>query len=78
MILAVMYGLYERVIKKNGDNIYALSVHPGAVCPVVLACVLTIFLPKFGFLIMSCYADSVNIGKYGNTKAIEKHLSKIV
>lgn len=32
MILGVKYGFYEKVIKKNGDNIYALSVHPGAVC----------------------------------------------
>ncbi|KAL9121743.1 MAG: hypothetical protein Q9187_001697 [Circinaria calcarea] len=31
MILAAKYGIYERVIKKNGDNIYVLSVHPGAV-----------------------------------------------
>ncbi|KAL2066773.1 hypothetical protein VTL71DRAFT_2845 [Oculimacula yallundae] len=31
MILGVKYGIYEKVIKKNGDNIYALSVHPGAV-----------------------------------------------
>lgn len=31
MILGVKYGLVERVIKPNGDNIYALSVHPGVV-----------------------------------------------
>ena len=31
IILGVKYGLVERVIKPNGDNIYALSVHPGAV-----------------------------------------------
>jgi len=31
IILGVKYGLVDRVIKKNGDNIYALSVHPGAV-----------------------------------------------
>jgi len=31
IILGVKYGIFERVIKKNGDNIYALSVHPGAV-----------------------------------------------
>lgn len=31
IILGVKYGIVERVIKKNGDNIYALSVHPGAV-----------------------------------------------
>lgn len=31
MILGAKYGIYERVIKKNGDNIYVLSVHPGAV-----------------------------------------------
>jgi NAD(P)-dependent dehydrogenase (short-subunit alcohol dehydrogenase family) len=30
-ILGVKYGLLERVIKPNKDNIYALSVHPGAV-----------------------------------------------
>lgn len=31
IILGVKYGIVERVIRKNGDNIYALSVHPGAV-----------------------------------------------
>ncbi|KAH7063728.1 dehydrogenase with different specificitie [Macrophomina phaseolina] len=31
VILGVKYGLLERVIKPNHDNIYALSVHPGAV-----------------------------------------------
>jgi hypothetical protein len=31
MILGAKYGLYERVIKPNNDNIYALSVHPGTV-----------------------------------------------
>jgi NAD(P)-dependent dehydrogenase (short-subunit alcohol dehydrogenase family) len=31
IILGVKYGLLDRVIKANGDNIYALSVHPGAV-----------------------------------------------
>ncbi|KAF7507370.1 hypothetical protein GJ744_010687 [Endocarpon pusillum] len=31
IILGVKYGLRDRVIKPNGDNIYALSVHPGAV-----------------------------------------------
>ncbi|RDW58963.1 short chain dehydrogenase/reductase family protein [Aspergillus mulundensis] len=31
MILGVKYGLIERVIKPNGDNVYALSVHPGTV-----------------------------------------------
>ena len=31
MILGTKYGLVERVIKPNGDNIYALAVHPGAV-----------------------------------------------
>ncbi|PYI18933.1 short-chain dehydrogenase [Aspergillus violaceofuscus CBS 115571] len=31
IILGVKYGLLDRVIKPNGDNIYALSVHPGAV-----------------------------------------------
>jgi len=31
IILGIKYGIFERVIKKNGDNIYALSVHPGAV-----------------------------------------------
>jgi len=30
-ILGVKYGLVERVIKPNQDNIYALAVHPGAV-----------------------------------------------
>jgi len=31
IILGVKYGLLKRVIEKNGDNIYALSVHPGTV-----------------------------------------------
>jgi len=31
IILGVKYGFVDRVIKPNGDNIYALSVHPGAV-----------------------------------------------
>jgi NAD(P)-dependent dehydrogenase (short-subunit alcohol dehydrogenase family) len=30
-ILGIKYGIFERVIKPNNDNIYALSVHPGAV-----------------------------------------------
>jgi len=29
MILGVKFGILEKVIKKNGDNIYALTVHPG-------------------------------------------------
>lgn len=31
IILGIKYGVLDRVIKPNGDNIYALSVHPGAV-----------------------------------------------
>jgi len=31
IILGVKYGLVKRVIEKNHDNIFALSVHPGAV-----------------------------------------------
>jgi NAD(P)-dependent dehydrogenase (short-subunit alcohol dehydrogenase family) len=31
MILGTKYGLVDRVIKPNNDNIYALTVHPGAV-----------------------------------------------
>jgi len=31
MILGVKYGLVERVIKPNGDNVFAIAVHPGAV-----------------------------------------------
>ncbi|EHL00992.1 NAD(P)-binding Rossmann-fold containing protein [Glarea lozoyensis ATCC 20868] len=31
IILGVKYGIVEKVIKRNGDNIYATSVHPGAV-----------------------------------------------
>lgn len=31
MILFAKYGLAERVIKENGDDILAVSVHPGAV-----------------------------------------------
>jgi hypothetical protein len=34
IILGVKYGFVDRVIKPNGDNIYALSVHPGAVCDI--------------------------------------------
>ena len=34
IILGVKYGLLDRVIKPNNDNIYALSVHPGAVSDV--------------------------------------------
>jgi len=36
MILGVKYGLLERVIKPNGDNIYAIAVHPGAVSTLYL------------------------------------------
>lgn len=31
MILGAKYGLVDRVIKPNGDNVYALAVHPGTV-----------------------------------------------
>lgn len=31
IILGAKYGLAQGVIKRNGDNIYALSVHPGTV-----------------------------------------------
>lgn len=31
LILLAKFGLAEKVIKKNNDHIYALSVHPGAV-----------------------------------------------
>ncbi|KAM3065214.1 hypothetical protein ACMFMG_010407 [Clarireedia jacksonii] len=31
IILGVKYGFVKRVIEKNGDRIFALSVHPGAV-----------------------------------------------
>ncbi|CAI9637660.1 unnamed protein product [Alternaria burnsii] len=31
MILFSKFGLRDRVIKPNGDNVYALAVHPGAV-----------------------------------------------
>ncbi|KAN0086703.1 hypothetical protein V8E54_000391 [Elaphomyces granulatus] len=31
MILGIKYGLLERVMKPNADNIYAIAVHPGAV-----------------------------------------------
>lgn len=31
LILLAKYGLAERVIKENHDNIFAISVHPGAV-----------------------------------------------
>jgi hypothetical protein len=42
IILGTKYGFVDRVIKPNGDNIYALCVHPGAVCclryPVTIQC----------------------------------------
>jgi NAD(P)-dependent dehydrogenase (short-subunit alcohol dehydrogenase family) len=31
MILCAKFGLRDRVAKPNGDNVYALTVHPGAV-----------------------------------------------
>jgi len=31
MILSAKFGLAQGVIARNGDHIYALSVHPGAV-----------------------------------------------
>lgn len=31
VILGVKYGLFQNVIKPGKDNIYAVSVHPGAV-----------------------------------------------
>lgn len=31
IILGVKYGLLDRVVKPNNDNIYVLSVHPGVV-----------------------------------------------
>lgn len=31
VILGGKYGLLDRVIKPNQDNIYVLSIHPGAV-----------------------------------------------
>ncbi|KAL7411150.1 putative short-chain dehydrogenase TIC 32, chloroplastic [Mrakia frigida] len=31
MILGSKYGIFEKVIKKNKDNVYTLTVHPGAV-----------------------------------------------
>jgi len=37
IILGVKYGLLDRVIKPNGDNIYVLSVHPGAVSDSTIA-----------------------------------------
>lgn len=32
VILGVDFGLVQKVIKPNHDDVYALSVHPGAVC----------------------------------------------
>jgi NAD(P)-dependent dehydrogenase (short-subunit alcohol dehydrogenase family) len=37
LILFAKFGLAEKVIKKNNDKIYALSVHPGAVSPFCLS-----------------------------------------
>jgi len=31
MILGTKYGLLDKVIKPQGDNVYALTVHPGVV-----------------------------------------------
>lgn len=49
MILLAKYGLAGKVIKKNSDNIYALSVHPGAVCypypPCIIYRILIMRLP---------------------------------
>lgn len=52
IILAVKYGIYDRVIKKNGDHIYALSVHPGAVCTATSLC-FPVLRPKVGYHIVS-------------------------
>lgn len=30
-ILGIRYGIYERVIKPNEDNVIAVTVHPGTV-----------------------------------------------
>jgi hypothetical protein len=30
--LGVKHGIGKRLIEEDGDNIYALSIHPGAVC----------------------------------------------
>lgn len=42
LILLVRFGLLERVIKPTSDSIYALAVHPGAVC--VPQKVITLFI----------------------------------
>ncbi|EEP81258.1 conserved hypothetical protein [Uncinocarpus reesii 1704] len=31
VILGIKYGLFERVIKKNGDNVFAMAIYPGTV-----------------------------------------------
>lgn len=44
IILGIRYLLCDKVIRPNGDNIYALAVHPGTVCTCfVLFCVTFFF-----------------------------------
>ena len=42
MILGAKYGLRVHVIKPNSDNIYALSVHSGAVSCIFAICIVAI------------------------------------
>jgi hypothetical protein len=62
IILGVKYGLVKRVIEKNGDKVYALSVHPGAVC----------FPPHLKIIY------SYMTGEHGHATAMERRVSRSV
>lgn len=64
MILGVKYGLLERVMKPNADNIYAIAVHPGAVSePVYLKATWSLCLAR-------------SLGEYRDSAAVERRLSR--
>ncbi len=63
MILGAKYGLVDRVIKPNGDNVYALSVHPG-----------TVGLAVVFILVVSVIDGTVWIGQYRHAAAVERRL----
>jgi NAD(P)-dependent dehydrogenase (short-subunit alcohol dehydrogenase family) len=72
MILFAKYGLAGKVIKENQDNIYAMSVHPGAVS--------YLFLAMFW---LNCPISKVNgtdiyiSGQHCNATAMEKRLPRL-
>lgn len=63
IILGVKYGLVDRVIKQNNDNIYALSVHPGTV-----SCQIGIYLSALSLMSMP--------GQHVHAAAMERRLSR--